>query len=140
VTGFSRIVVAVDGSANAGRALELAGRLASASGASVAVVHAVGLLEERTLHAAGAGGGSDAVDRRVFEWCEPLRSAGVDHHAEVVAGSPVPVLLAAVAREGADLVVVGSRGLGGPGRRLGSTSLGLVEECPVPVLVVPPPG
>jgi nucleotide-binding universal stress UspA family protein len=47
------------------------------------------------------------------------------------------VLLRVAEREGADLIVVGSRGLGGALHELGSTSGALVTTSTVPVLVVP---
>jgi nucleotide-binding universal stress UspA family protein len=55
-------------------------------------------------------------------------------------GDPVDVLLAAVDDEHADLLVVGSRGVGGrPELALGSTSLRVLRAARVPVLVVPDP-
>lgn len=56
----------------------------------------------------------------------------------VVAGAPVAVLLDA--SNDADLLVVGSRGLGGfGGLLLGSVSTQLVHHAKIPVLVVRPP-
>jgi nucleotide-binding universal stress UspA family protein len=55
----------------------------------------------------------------------------------VVADTPLRALLAAAAA-GARLLVVGHRGVAGPGRRLGSTSLALVEFVPCPVVVTGP--
>jgi nucleotide-binding universal stress UspA family protein len=40
-------------------------------------------------------------------------------------------------REAADVITVGSRGLGGTARQLGSTSDAVVRESPIPVVVVP---
>lgn len=52
-----------------------------------------------------------------------------------------PQVLADVARErGADLIVVGSRGLGRMRAMIGSAVLGLLHDAPCPVLVVPRPG
>jgi len=52
-------------------------------------------------------------------------------------GHPIEVLRSVAEEEAADLLVVGSRGTGGtPALALGSTSLQLPRESPVPVLVV----
>jgi nucleotide-binding universal stress UspA family protein len=52
-----------------------------------------------------------------------------------------PEVLADVARErGADVIVVGSRGLGRMRAMIGSAVLGLLQDAPCPVLVVPRPG
>ena len=137
------IVVGVDGSPNAGQAIERAVELASARGARVVAIHALGLLAHLRV-------GEPPVPieecrdelQRLFEeeWCGPLRAAGVPYTAELVAGDSVGALISAAEREDAWVVVVGMRGHrpygAGP---LGSTSLQLVLESRRPVLVVPPP-
>jgi nucleotide-binding universal stress UspA family protein len=140
VSAFSKVMVAVDGSPNAAHALDVAAQVAIASSADLIVVHAVGLLEEQSVHDISVEDRVDEIENQVDEWCQPLRDANVEHTVEVVPGSPVPALLLAASRAGADLLVVGSRGVGGHGgRQLGSTSQGLVQESEVPVLVVPSP-
>ncbi|MBG6058115.1 nucleotide-binding universal stress UspA family protein [Cryobacterium sp. MP_M5] len=60
---------------------------------------------------------------------------GVDVTGHIVQGPPASVLLDAA--NGADLLVVGSRGLGGfSGLLLGSVSNQLVHHAPCPVLVI----
>ena len=119
------IVVGVDGSEPAHRALRWAAAAASVFGGRLVAVHAVGLLEgagytsgfELEAALAGvAGGGGDAVR-------EP--------------GPPDQALLRAAVREGADLIVVGHRGIGGTQQFLGSTSAAVVAGAHVPVVVVP---
>ncbi|HEX6425074.1 MAG TPA: universal stress protein [Acidimicrobiales bacterium] len=138
---WRQIVVGVDGSPGSQHALRWAGRLARLLDASVLVVHAVGLLEER--HEPG----TTAADRRAamrklveHEWCAPLASADCPHEVEVRDGSPVDVLLGAAASSGAALVVTGCRGVGdNTALALGSTSLKLLQAARLPVLVVPEP-
>lgn len=138
---FARVIVAVDGSDNAARALDVAAGLCAPIGAELVVVHAVGMLEEQSVHDVSIEERFAEIERQVEEWCEPLRTTGLDHRVEVVPGSPVPALLTTADRVGADVIVVGSRGVGGPsGQHLGSTSQGLVHESHLPVLVVPPDG
>ena len=54
-------------------------------------------------------------------------------------GPAAESLLRVAEREGADLIVVGSRGLGGTARQLGSTSEAVVQHSRLPVVVVPGP-
>jgi len=53
-------------------------------------------------------------------------------------GNPADEIMKTAARSGSDLIVVGTRGLTGPGRILmGSTTLGVLQRATVPVLAVP---
>jgi len=136
----ARIVVGVDGSAAAGEAVVWAAGLGALLGAEVVAVHAVGLLED--VHdpaeepAAWRARVHDRVERT---WCAGLASAACDHRVVVRDGPPVDVLLAVAGDEHADLVVVGSRGVGAvePALALGSTSLHVLQAARCPVLVVP---
>jgi nucleotide-binding universal stress UspA family protein len=74
----------------------------------------------------------------VDTWAAPLATAGVPHRVVLENGPPGLVLLRVIEREGAGLVVLGTRGLGSSeGVVLGSTSHHLVQNSPVPVVVVP---
>jgi nucleotide-binding universal stress UspA family protein len=140
-----RIVVAVDGSPASRRALAWA--IDHAAGRPDTVVEAVHVWHppyvtgypfvvpvfdpgeiERAARATleSAVDGSDAATRGVA--VEPI----------LASGSPVEVLLDAA--KGADLLVAGTRGLGGfTGMLLGSVSHHLVHHAPCPVLIVPGP-
>lgn len=135
MTAPARIAVGYDGSPDAEAALRWAASLAAAVGATVRVVHAVGLLEHAGLTPAAAHEQraravviGEGVEAGRFEW-------------HVLDGDPDSVLCRAAQGPGsADLLVVGTRGAGAhPGSLLGSTSLGLVERAAVPVVVVPVP-
>lgn len=142
------IVVGVDGSAHADRALAHAVDEAVVHGASLTVVLAY--LHPRT-YALGAHPGP-------VEWAwldeEQLRAvaqreldeaiaraappSGVTVTPSLAEASPVEALLAAAEETGADLIVVGSRGRGGfRGLLLGSTSQQVVAHATCPVVVVP---
>jgi nucleotide-binding universal stress UspA family protein len=134
-------VVGTDGSDNARRALSLAASLAAACGADVVAVHCLGLLFHPTVgELEPAQPQRDEIRARLDDaWTAPLRDAGVPHRTELRDGSPVSVLLAVADDVDADLVVVGSRGVGGfPGLLLGSTSAQLAQHSGRPVLIVPP--
>ena len=133
------IVVGVDGSPSAARALRWALDAAAELRAEVVAVHALGLLAHGGASLAPSQAQRDEV-RRLFEeqWCAALAAGDVAHRRLLVDGNPVTALLRTAGEVGADLVVVGSRGTGGfPGLQLGSSSLQLVQHSPVPVVVVP---
>jgi nucleotide-binding universal stress UspA family protein len=136
-----RIVVGIDGSDSARRALEWAITLARPFSAEVLAVHAVGLLT-RLDDGTPVPSQAHLVElRRAFEteWCQPLAASGISYRLVFQDGPPVPVLLAVTDTETADLIVVGSRGTGGfPELRLGSTSHQVAEHSARPVLIVPP--
>jgi nucleotide-binding universal stress UspA family protein len=120
------IAVGVDGSGDARRAFEWAATLARALDASLVVVHAVGLLEH---------GAHDS-----HAWFDVLDAPGTRVRKVLRDGNPADTLRAVGEEEEADLLVVGSRGIGGtPSRLLGSTSTQLLQESTVPVVVIPHP-
>ncbi len=135
----ARIVVGVDGSAISQEALRWALALRDALDAEVVAVHALGLLDRWHDPDASARSWRKAMAKLVeCTWCSPLGRAPGAHRVEVQDGHPVDVLLAAAERERAVLLVVGTRGVGAnPALALGSTSLRILQEAHLPVLVVP---
>ncbi|CAL9604216.1 universal stress protein [Streptomyces sp. enrichment culture] len=140
------VVVGVDGSDSSLAAVETAAEEARRRGAGLHVVHAfLWPAMHVPLGAPPVGpadGGLQAVaDRLVADAVERARSAAPDvevSHA-VVTGEPLSVLEAQSRR--ADLVVVGSRGMGGfVGLLVGSTAVHLAAHGKCPVLVVREPG
>lgn len=136
---LARIVVGLDGSANSDRAAVLAGDLAELSGAGVLAVHATGLLEGLPGEGETRHEHRERMQRMLdTEWSASLHRPGVDVRCELHDGHPVDVTLAAIERFDADLVVVGSRGIGdAPSHLLGSTSAQLARQTPCPILIVP---
>jgi nucleotide-binding universal stress UspA family protein len=142
---FKNIIWATDGSESADRALELAKSLATQDAASLLVLHSI-----EHLTGPGARGAftedADEDDRqaRIAKQVKELGDQGVKVELRVVHGGTGGAAhpIADVAKEeGADLIVVGSRGhtaLGG--LLLGSVTQRLLHIAPCPVLVVPPDG
>ncbi|HSJ43103.1 MAG TPA: universal stress protein [Euzebyales bacterium] len=136
-----KIVVAIDGSPHATRALAWAVEEAELRSAALTVLHAFGV-----GRLAGALDGGTAAERREAEAIELVRHAldpwttsGVDADIAVAPalGRQVAGALLHHARD-ADLLVLGSRGLGGfPGLLLGSVSQQVVTHASVPVAVIP---
>lgn len=138
-----RIVVGVDGSDCAALALRWAGEEARLRGAELHVVyawHIAGLPRPATAEPGVAPPLAD-YERQAGEVLDETVTAvlGADHgltlRPQVHHGRAAEGLLAAA--EGADLLVVGSRGRGGfTGLLLGSVSAQCVQFAPCPVVVV----
>lgn len=137
-----RIVVGVDGSEPARRALEYALEEARRRELDLEVVHAYQL----PLYWAQMefGGPMPNADRdqgereamAVIDRLLPGPPADVHVERTTVYGPPAASLLQVA--QGAELLVVGSRGLGGfRGLLLGSTSHQVITHAPCPVVVVP---
>jgi nucleotide-binding universal stress UspA family protein len=137
---LERIVVGVDGSACAAVAAEWAAMLARLSGAEVVAVHALGLLEQLPdgERVAAEPRREEIQEQLDTAWTVPLSDAGVSYRAELRDGDAVSVLLGAADDIDADLVVLGSRGMGGyPELLLGSTSTQVAQNGTRPVLIIP---
>jgi nucleotide-binding universal stress UspA family protein len=134
---LDRILVAVDGSENSVAAVTWAADLASSTGAEVIAVHALGLLERIDSELQPSEPHRDEIQQRFeTEWCAPLD--GLRSRRLLRDGSAVPVLLGVADEEDADLIVLGSRGLGGyPELLLGSTSTQVAQHSHRPVTIVP---
>jgi nucleotide-binding universal stress UspA family protein len=138
---INRILVGVDGSDNARKALEWAILLGSTLDAEIVAVYAVGLLTDLGDGVEVPSHTHLAEIRERFEsdWCSPLLESGRAHRLLCLDGPPSLVLVRAATDETADLIVVGTRGAGGLTELvLGSTSLHLLEHAGRPVLIVPP--
>lgn len=136
---MKRILVGVDGSPTAARALTWTTGLASALDAEIIAANAFspGDVERRPDHVEELRREREhELDTR---WLEPATSAGVAVHGLVVVGEPGPTLLDLARSEDAGLQVVGTRGLGGfLGLRLGSVTEFLAHRAERPLAVVPP--
>lgn len=133
------IVVGVDGSGHAARALAHAGDLAERTGARIVAVHAAhGAAPDPSVQPMARRGRS--LPDLMEDWCTPLHVRGLDDHESVIAeGDPRTALLQVAEERGADLVVIGSRGLGPVSKLvLGSVASSLIHQSRIPVTVVPP--
>lgn len=136
------LVVGMDGSANADRALALAIDLALRTDGRLVLVHVF----EPLAHLEQMAGVHDfaalaegARAQLAAEWSEPARRAGIEHELRLVHGSPAEALLDVADAVDASFVVLGARGRGRlEGLLLGSTSSKAVQASRRPVIVVPP--
>ena len=130
---FRRIVVAIDGSEPAQRALALAAELARTSGgATLTLVTATSGLE-MVLDAEQQG-----AERGLAERAERLRGQGLRVETTVRVGSAPDLVTEVAEATAADLVVAGSTGKGAVQRvLLGSVTTRLLHMLRRPLLVVP---
>jgi nucleotide-binding universal stress UspA family protein len=142
-----RVVVGIDGSETSREALRWAAGEAASRGAELHVVHAwdvpslgagVGATPGRRQGTAPEAQRQVAEDLVSSEIAAELRDlSGVEVRSSIGRGSAAGVLLEAA--RGADLLVVGSRGLGGfAGLLLGSVSAKMASHAPCPVVIVRP--
>ncbi|WP_290811400.1 universal stress protein [Halovivax sp.] len=118
---YERVLAPTDGSGPATAALEYAGAIAAAEGATVHVLHVADGADETGVVADGR------------EWVE---RAGATAVTAVRSGEPRAEILAYADEEGVDAIVVGTHGRHGAERLLfGSVAEGVVRDADVPVIV-----
>ncbi|OFI39522.1 universal stress protein UspA [Arthrobacter sp. SW1] len=133
------VVVGVDDSPTARKAAHTAARLAQALGASLHVVTAFGSERGETV-----GSGSD---RMVVSEASKAKDVAEKVAAELgqaplevipfaIHGSPPQALVKQAETHNARLIVVGSKGMRGLGRVLGSIATGVAHNAPCDVYVV----
>lgn len=134
------IIVAVDGSDEALRAVDLAADIASRFGARLTVVHVVEPLFVPPEPYGFNSGALEASNREygakvLKDAAARIEGRGIETRTELLTGAP-PEAIVDACRD-ADMLVVGSRGRGAVKRvLLGSVSDRLVHLAKMPVLVV----
>jgi len=139
---FTHILCPLDFSADSELALHAAMRLAGTCGARLTLVTVVDPLLKASAEAAGAGAALTAQTQqemsalldRMGREALPVATPAL----AIRSGNAASEIVAQATDSGADVIVIGKRGLGGAERfLLGSTSRRVTELSPVPVLVVP---
>lgn len=122
---INKIVVPVDGSDNACKAVDQAISLAEKSKATLEFVYVSSHINEHIP--------SDLVFDRIWEKL-PKDVAAFKH---VETGSRPKAIIRVAEETKADLIIMGSRGLGiFKGALIGSVSQKVIEDSPIPVMVV----
>ena len=143
--GIRRLVVGVDGSAQASNALAWAIRMAKGMGSEVIAVYAVnppayldlGYTQMAPPVQYDAEWRAEIQKEFEQEWTSPLRESGVSFQAVIRDGRAASVIAQVAEEVNADVVLVGRRGRGGVAELLlGSVSHELVLHCKRPVLVI----
>lgn len=148
---FSRILVAFDGSEPSKRALDLAAKTAAMfkgeliiltviSNVSVPLFTQEGVESPSTLYVHEYLDKMREFHRRSLEKAEAevrMRYPGLKFEVLLVEGRPSATIVETAEERDANLIIIGSRGLGGiTGWILGSTSRQVVDHCTKPILIV----
>ena len=136
-----RILVPMDGSEPALRALDLAIRRAKAAGGEVRLLNVQTAIPASVGDFVGDGAVQghyrDEGEKALGAARERLAASGVRHVAETRAGSAAEVIAADAAEAGCDEIVMGSRGLSGlSSMLLGSVADRVLHLAAVPVTIV----
>ena len=153
---FTQILVALDGSELAEKALPIARNLANSSGGTLHLIQAVSRQPE--LEAARGGSGYSApaaeherdmarqlVEARLSRGKDYLKgvaaqltSAGLKLETTILEGAAEEQIISYSKEHGIDIIVISIHGYGGVKRLLlGSVTDRVIRSCEVPVLVVP---
>jgi nucleotide-binding universal stress UspA family protein len=141
------VLIAVDGSAASKNAVEFAHTLLAGRDVSLVLLH---VIPQHYLYGKGGVAPLEVYDAQevrdasaalLDETAQSLQHAGIGSSIEkrVVTGDPAEMILTVADTSGADLIVLGSRGLNTAGRfLLGSVSTRVATHAPCAVLVVHP--
>jgi nucleotide-binding universal stress UspA family protein len=140
-----RIVVGVDGSEPAKRAVEWCAAYAGALDAEIVAVHAIDTLIYQDTVGLRLPVPPPSPEYRAelkehveTVWCAPLATANVPYRVTLADGDPARAIMQTARTEQADLVVTGRRGRGGFAELvLGSTSHALSHHLECPLVIVP---
>ena len=139
----ARILCPIDFSPHAESVIEWASHMAQEHGAKVLLLHAYHLpvefqqLEGAYLPADFWESVKEEAQRELARYGDRLREAGVECDELVREGYPASVIEEAAEEAGADMIVMGSRGLTGIKHLLlGSIAERVVQKAHIPVLCV----
>ncbi|MEZ5076895.1 MAG: universal stress protein [Solirubrobacterales bacterium] len=143
---FTRIIVGTDGSETATEAVREAIALAKLSGATLNVVSAYAPVHGRRVAGERLEAPSDVqyeigpredVNMVLDVAAADARKEGIEVQTQAVEGDPADALLTAAEEIGADLIVVGNKGMTGARRYLlGSVPNNVSHHAPCNVLIV----
>lgn len=118
---YTKIMSATDGSATASKAVDVAANLARAVGAELLLIHVGDPDKGRTV-----------LDDAVARFAD-----GVTTRVKTVSGDPAEMICETAESEGADLIIVGNKGMTGAKRfLLGSVPNQVSHQSPCNVLIV----
>jgi nucleotide-binding universal stress UspA family protein len=143
---FRSIVVGTDGSDTAGKAVEEAIDLAKTVGAAVCLVSAYEPVSQARLREEAKQTPADLqwmvnpreeVDATLSDAADVVREAGLEVETFAREGDPADAILDVAEERGADLIVVGNKGMTGARRfLLGSVPNRVSHHAPCSVLIV----
>lgn len=137
---FKKILIAFDGSEHARRAAEVAGEMARLQKKPelwlVCAMDPIPI-ELGNPYITGLTAQYTRVSQEFLQQAKEMIGKGVTIHDETLFGSPAESILDAVKKHECDLIIMGTRGVGGlKGLLLGSQIQKVISVSPVPVLAV----
>jgi nucleotide-binding universal stress UspA family protein len=142
---FSTIVVGTDGSETANQAVAVAMHLARQNGGDVHLVHVIKASPSGTpvtqVGSSVVVRGDDAMTREVRNAADAIlekagaEGADLNIKIHIAAGSPADALIEVADRLSADLIVVGSKGMRGARRIIGSVPNSIAHGANCNVLI-----
>ena len=143
---FTRIVVGTDGSETAGEAVSRAVEVAKFAGAHLDIVSAYEPVSKRRVEAEQEGAPPDVqheinpredVNIVLEAAAAKARQEGVEVQTHPVEANPADAILEVAEKTGADLIVVGNKGMTGARRfLLGSVPNNVSHHAPCSVMIV----
>jgi nucleotide-binding universal stress UspA family protein len=143
---FNSIVVGTDGSATATVAVREAVDVAKAVGATLQLVSAYAPVPEQRLREERRGAPEDVqwaihprheVETSLADAADLARAAGVDVNTHARQGDPSDAILDVAEESGADLIIVGNKGMTGAKRfLLGSVPDKISHHAPCSVMII----
>ena len=142
ISPFAKILVPLDQSENATRALEYASKLAKLAESEITLLCVVNTISYTAESYVSASQLEDLLEESARNYLEDLvkrteKEHGMKLKTMVNRGQPVSVIIDTAQKEHMDLIVMGSRGLGGFKEMLfGSVSHGVTSHANIPVMIV----
>jgi len=146
MSSYATILVGTDGSETSLRAVERSAQLAADSGAKLVIVCAYipppdrtsardqDILGDEAYQVVGTAPAEETL-RTATE--RAARAGATQVETAIIQGRPADSLVGAASEHGADLLVVGNRGLNSiAGRIIGSVPLDVARHAPIDVLIV----
>jgi nucleotide-binding universal stress UspA family protein len=143
---FQSIVVGTDGSDTAKKAVEQAADLAKQTSGELHIVMSASAVPESRLRSERAGVPDDVAhtvnpnedtEAELKAAAEPYESSGITVHTHAKSGDPADAIIDVAESNGADLIVVGNKGMTGAKRFfLGAVPNKISHHAPCSVLIV----
>jgi nucleotide-binding universal stress UspA family protein len=136
---FETVVVGADGSASAAEAVRQAIELLKLTGGRL---HIVSAYQSQQIKLSGGEefarslDSGELADSVLADLSSRARSASVEVQIHGKAGAPADAICEVAAEVGADLIVVGNKGMKGVRRVLGSVPNSVAHQAPCSVLIV----
>jgi nucleotide-binding universal stress UspA family protein len=135
---FSTVIVGADDSSTAREAVMIAADVAQAGGGQLHIVTAYDPKSVRVDHLPEElryAGGEHPAEALLMRLSELARDRGLEPIVHAAEGDPVDAIVAVAESVGADLIVVGNKGMKGVRRVLGSVPNSVAHKAPCSVLI-----